>query len=196
MFHEEAEDVNQVSHYKSKLDPYINFLISQYAIENQYGWDAPVKAKSRIRQKPRRTFADPSLPAALLNLSPDRLMHDMQMFGNLFEELCLHDVRAYADALDPVIEPKIYYYADHEGLEVDIIVELSDGRWGAFEVKLSEAKIPKAESALLRLAAKIANNPAAQNPEPAFLAVLVGNARAAITLQSGVHVVPLTCLGV
>jgi predicted AAA+ superfamily ATPase len=80
--------------------------------------------------KPRRTFVDPSLPAALLNQSPERFFHEMQLFGNLFEELCLRDVRVYASAIQQMPEPSIYYYDDADGLEVDIVVELLDGRWG------------------------------------------------------------------
>jgi uncharacterized RDD family membrane protein YckC len=35
---------------------------------------------------------------------------------------------------------KIGYYHDEKGVEADIVVELSDGRWAAIEVKLSEDK--------------------------------------------------------
>ena len=61
-------------------------------------------------------------------------------------------------------------------LKVGIIIELSDGRWGAFEVKLSEQNVPEAEKSLLRLKNRVARNPAAHNRKPSFLAVLVGKA--------------------
>jgi hypothetical protein len=41
---------------------------------------------------------------------------------------------------------------------------------------------------------KIASNPAARNPEPAFLAVLTGKTDYKYTTESGVFVLPLTCL--
>ena len=122
-------------------------------------------------------------------------MTERQLFGNLFEELCLRDLRVYLSAQAGIFEPAVYYYADADGLEVDAVVELPDGRWGAFEIKLSEEKVPQAEASLLRLKSKIANNPAAQNKEPAFLAVLVGKASYARTTPNGIFVVPITCFG-
>ena len=83
-----------------------------------------------------------------------------------------------------------------DGLEVDAIIELKDGRWGAFEVKLGQNKIDAGVHALLRLRDKVMANPAARNPEPSFLAVLVGKTDYAYRTPEGVFVVPLTKLGV
>ena len=177
------------------LDPYLTFFDDQYFIEEQAGWDAPIKSRSRVRSKPKRTFADPSLPASLLSMTPERLLRDTQTFGTLFEELCLRDVRVYASAMGMIPDPAVYYYGDADGLEADIIIELPDGRWAALEVKLSEAKVPDAEKSLLRLRDKVARNPAARNPEPEFMAVLVGKATFCRRLPSGVYVVPITELG-
>ncbi len=196
VYNEEEEITADNSFYQYKLTPYINFLNDQYMLENLYGWDAPVKSKSRVRSKPKRCFADPSLPASLLSMTPERLLLEMQIFGTLFEELCIRDVRIYASAMGLMPEPKVYYYADADGLEVDIIVELGSGAWGAFEVKLNGQKIPQAQNCLLRLKNKLALNKAARNPEPSFLAVLVGKTEFAMQLPSGVYVVPITCLGV
>ena len=35
------------------------------------------------------------------------------------------------------------YYGDADGLKVDIVIDLSDGRWAAIVVKLGEDKVPK-----------------------------------------------------
>ena len=171
-----------------------------------------------MRSKPKRTFVDPSLPASLLSMTPERLLRETQVFGTLFEELCLRDVRVYCSALGTIPDAEVRYYGDADGLEVDIIVELPDGRWGAFEVKadglevdiivelpdgrwgafevkLSEEKVPAAERNLLRLRNKIARNPAARNANPSFLAVLVGKASFCRRTPNGVFVVPITELG-
>ena len=186
-------DMDQ-SIYWQVLEPYISFFKDQYFIEDQNGWDAPIKSRSRVRSKPKRTFVDPSLPAALLNQSPERLLYEMQLFGNLFEELCLRDIRIYASAMLQQPEPSIYYYADADGLEVDMIIELNDGRWGAFEIKLNEERVPEAEKNLLRLRNKVTANPAAQNREPSFLAVLVGKATFCRRTSDGIYVIPITSL--
>ena len=190
----DAEKINS-SISQQKLEPYISFLKDQYTIEDQNGWAAPIKSRSRVRTKPKRSFVDPSLPASLLGMSPERLLMEMQVFRTLFEELCVRDVRIYASALQQTPEPSVYYYSDADGLEVDIIVELTNGQWGAFEVKLSEEKVPQAEKNLLRLKEKVAANPAAHNQEPAFLAVLVGMASFCRQLPSGVYAIPITSLG-
>lgn len=48
------------------------------------------------------------------------------------------------------------YYRDEKGLEVDAVIELGDGRWGAIEIKLSEDSLSDEVSAkLLRLKEKV-----------------------------------------
>jgi len=182
------------SKWRKELEPYISFFKEQYFIEDQAGWDAPIKSRSRVRTKPRRSFADPSLPASLLGLAPERLLFDMQVFGNLFEELCLRDLRIYSSVMQITPEPMIHYYSDADNLDVDAIIELADGRWGAIEIKLSEEKVPQAENSLCRLRDKVSANPAAHNRQPSFMAVLVGKASFTRVTPSGVYVIPLTSL--
>ena len=182
------------STFRKVLEPYISFFKEQYFIEDQAGWDAPIKSRSRVRTKPKRSFADPSLPASLLGMTPERLLMDMQVFGSLFEELCLRDLRVYASAMGTTPEPQLCYYSDADGLEVDAVIELPDGRWGAIEVKLSEEKVLEAEKNLIRLRDKVAANPAAHNRQPSFMAVLVGKATFARKTANGVYVVPITAL--
>lgn len=100
----------------------------------------------------------------------------------------------YAAALQQAPEAGVFYYADSDGLEVDAVIELADGRWGALEIKLSDEKAPEAVRSLTRLANKVSSNPAALNKEPAFLAVLVGKAAFCRKTPEGVYVVPITSL--
>ena len=183
------------SQIRQALLPYLSFFDSQYFVEEQAGWDAPVKSKSRVRSKLKRTFVDPSLPASLLSMTPKRLLFEQQLLGDLFEELCLRDVRVYSSAMGLSPDPGVFYYGDADGLEVDIVIELPDGRWGAMEVKLSEDKVPKGVASLMRLRNKVMANPAAQNREPSFMAVLVRKASFKRVTPEGVYVVPITCLG-
>ena len=156
----------------STVTAYLNMLEDMYVIESLRGWDAPVRAKSRLRTKPKRYFADPSIPAAALGMGPERLLSDGQTFGLLFESLCVHDLRAYAACLPGAHPGSLRYYGDSDGLEVDAIIELRDGRWAALEVKLGEAKVPDGIRNIERLREKVASNPAARNPEPEFSAVV------------------------
>ena len=79
--------------------------------------------------------------------------------------------------------------------EVDAVIELRDGRWAGIEVKLGSNKVQNAERNLVRLKEKMAANGADHNLAPSFLMVLVGAGKYAYRTESGVYVVPVTCLG-
>lgn len=172
------------------------YFTSRFVVDELRGWEAPIKSPQRLRSRPRYDFADPSIPAALLGVDERSLLGNFQLFGQLFEQMCLRDLRVYTSALSKAKPDSLHYYRDADGLEVDAIIELRDGRWGAIEIKLGANKAEDAERSLLRLQRKIAGNPAARNPNPSFLLALVGVGQFAYKMPSGVLVVPLTCLGV
>lgn len=179
----------------STVTSYLDMLESMYVIESLHGWDAPVRAKSRLRTKPKRYFADPSIPAAALGMGPERLLSDGQKFGLLFESLCIHDLRAYAACIPGAHPGSLRYYGDSDGLEVDAIIELRDGRWAALEVKLGETKVPDGIRNIERLRQKVAANPAARNPKPAFSAVLTATSPfCRYDAEHDIYVFPITAL--
>ena len=109
----------------------------------------------RLRIKPKHYFVDPSLSAALLGVGTDRLLSDGQLFGKLFEELCLRDLKIYASCMDSALPDPVLYYKDSDNLEVDSIIELRDGRRAGIEIKLSENKVADGIDNLLRLKNKL-----------------------------------------
>lgn len=179
-----------------RTSDYVRAFEELYLIEPLGGWDAPIRSKTRLRTKPKRYFADPSLAVALLGLTPERLLEDGQLLGILFESLCMHDLAVYAQALPHAPQMPLHYYRDSDGLECDAVIELRDGRWAALEVKLGENGVEAGVRSLRRLRAKVAANPAARNPAPVFCAVLVGAGEAARYLKDeDVYVIPLGTLG-
>ena len=68
--------------------------------EDLCGWEPPMRSKARVRVRPKRYFCDPSLAAALLGATPERLLGDMQTLGMLFENLVLRDVRVFLNSID------------------------------------------------------------------------------------------------
>lgn len=93
------------------------------------------------------------------------------------------------------VDNSVHYFRDEKGLEVDLIVE-HDGRWGAIEVKLSDAKADDGARNLKALERKVLSNPSARNAAPAFLAVVVGKGGGiAYTRDDGVAVIPMAALG-
>lgn len=161
--------------------------------EELRGWEPPMRAKNRVRVKPKRYFCDPSLAATLLSANPARLLRDTQTLGMLFESLVLRDLRVFLSTY-PGIGNGIFYYRDEKGLEVDLIIEYG-GRWAGVEVKLSDTKVDDGAENLKKLRDKVLANPAAQNSEPVFLAVIVGRGSLAYTRNDGVLVIPVALLG-
>lgn len=179
----------------STITAYLEILREMYVLDELFGWDAPVRAKSRVRSKPKRYFADPSIPAAILGISPSRLLKDGQTFGLLFESLCVHDLRAYASCLEGATRDALRYYGDADGLEVDTIIELRDGRWAAIEIKMGESGVPKGVASLRRLRKKVAANPAARNPAPEFMAVVTAASPfCRYDSENDVYAFPITAL--
>ena len=178
-----------------KASAYVSALEELYVLEPIEGWDAPIRSKSRLRTKPKYYYADPSLAAWLMNVSSERLLQDGQLFGVLFESLCMHDLAVYTSVLPGAGNNSLHYYRDSDGLEVDAIIEMRDGRWAGIEIKLGENKFREGAQTLLRLKQKISLNPAAQNPEPVFLAVITGAGEfARYDKETGVYCIPLTLL--
>ena len=189
----DSESIEEVAS-RIAVEKLIDIFRERFIIEDISGWDAPVRAKSRVRVKPKRCFVDPSLPAALLGLGRERLLEDGQLFGQLFEQLCLRDLNIYASCMESALPEPVKYYRDSDNLEVDAIIELRDGRWAAIEIKLGENKVNDAVNNLLRLKNKVCINPMARNPEPSFMAVLVGNTEFCRKTPEGIYVIPCTSL--
>ena len=176
-----------------KAAAHVGALKELYVVEEVCGWDAPIRSKSRLRIKPKYYFADPSLAARMLNVTAQRILEDGQLFGVLFESLCIHELSVYASVLPGA---NVFYYKDSDGLEADAVIELRDGRWAAFEIKLGENRFREAAASLKRLKDKVALNPAAENPEPVFMAVLVGAGEyARYDKETGIYIIPITALG-
>jgi len=175
------------------IDDYLDTLKSLFLIDDLFGWEPPIRGKKHIRTKPKRYYTDPSLASSLLNTEPAALMKDMQTLGNLFETLCIRDLRVYTSVIEG-IGNQLYYYRDSTGLEVDVIMQLGDGRWAAIEIKLSDYKVDDGAEKLKQLHRKVTSNPAAKVRNPEFLAVLVGKGDTAYRRKDGVLVLPVSTL--
>jgi hypothetical protein len=130
---------------------------------------------------------DPSLAAAALRITPERLLGDLELMGHLFESMVIRDLRIYAQARDA----QVLHYKDNTDLEVDAVVEAADGVWGAFEVKLGGWRIDAAAEALLKFAARVDTR---RSGPPAVLGVITGLGLG-YTRPDGVHVIPIGALG-
>lgn len=173
------------------LDPrtisdYLQVLERLMVVEHQLAWKPHLRSKAALRQAPRRHFCDPSLAVAALGAGPDRLLRDLELLGLLFESLVIRDLRVFAQALDG----EVFHYRDNYGVEVDAIVQLRDGRWGAIEIKLSDRQVDAAAEGLLRFRNQIDQR---RSGEPAFLAVICGKGYGYLR-PDGVALIPIGAL--
>ncbi len=173
---------------KESLYSYLNALKKTFVIEDSPAWNPNLRSKTAIRTTDTRYFIDPSIAIAALGLGPDDLINDLNFMGLVFENMCIRDLRVYADALDG----NVYHYRDKTGLECDAVVHLRNGKYGLIEVKLGGDKlINEGAENLLRLAKKIDSE---KMNEPSFMMVLCGVAPFAYKREDGVYVVPISCL--
>jgi predicted AAA+ superfamily ATPase len=177
------------------LASYLDMLHQQYVINEVPGWVPPARSPKRLRVKPKRYLADPSLAVAALGMGPASLLHDWQTFGLVFENMAMRDLEVYTRALPDAGRVPLRYYRDDEGLEVDAIIELADGQWAGIEVKVSEDKVGEGVDNLRRLRGKLLRDSKARVRPPAFMAVVVGIGQYAREVEPGIYVVPLRALG-
>ena len=180
---------------EGRVRVYLDALKGMYIVEEVPGWAPPARDRKRFATKPKRYLADPSLACALLGMSPAALLDDWQTFGLVFENMAVRDLSVYARALDLLDDVPVRYYRDDSGVEADAIVQLADGRWAAFEFKVSEDKVERGVASLERMRRKVCENPRSQTRPPEFMAVITGVGEYAREVAEGIVVVPIRLLG-
>ena len=166
---------------------YLDVLDRMFLINDQLPFDPNFRSSVRVGKTVKRHLADPSLAAAAMNLTPVKLLKDLHTYGFLFEAMCERDLDVYAQSLGGTL----YHYRDLDGREIDAVLELSDGRWGAFEIKLGADQIDEAAKKLIAINKYFESRGARV---PSFLCVVCGLSSAAYLREDGVYVVPINCL--
>ena len=175
------------------FDDYVTALEKLFVIQDIDAWCPAIRSKTAIRSAPKRCFTDPSIAIAALGLNAEVLETQLKTFGFIFEQMCVRDLRAYTADFDSHIS----YYRDRYGLESDLVLHLSDGRYALIECKLGSHEIDDGAKHLLEIKRLIQehNEGEKQVPlrEPDLLITLTGGSMA-YTRPDGVKVVPLACL--
>jgi hypothetical protein len=184
-----ARDVDAVNEAlaKNTVSAYYDALTRLMVVEDQPAWAPHLRSRSRVRTSPRCHFVDPSLAVAVLRATPERLLQDLNLLGFLFESLVIRDLRVYAQACDA----EVLHYKDNTDLEVDAVVELADGRWAAFEIKLGTGEVDVGAESLKTFARRVDTRKCGP---PQALGVITGTG-VAYTRSDGVSVIPIGVLG-
>lgn len=167
------------------LDDYLDVLNRLNIIENQNAYNENYRSRERIGKAAKRHFTDPSLACALLNLTSEKLINDLNTFGFMFEALVERDLRIYMEYLNG----NLYHFRDNiTGLEVDSVLEFSDGEYALAEIKLGYGEVESAKKNLLNLY----NN---MTKKPKFMCIIVGYTDIiAKDPETGIYIVPITAL--
>lgn len=184
-----SDDVNEDNNLGTNptIYNYINALQKIFVIEDSHAWNPNLRSKAAIRTTDTRYFTDPSIAAAALGLGPNDLIDDIKTMGFFFENLCIRDLRVYADSLDGTI----YHYRDKNGLECDAVIHLKNGAYGLIEIKLGGDKaIEEGKYTLNKLAENIDYN---LMKKPSFKMVITGTGKYAYK-DGDTFIVPIGCL--
>jgi hypothetical protein len=112
---------------------YLNLLRASYVVQGLQAWSP--NFGTRLRKTEKLTLLDSGLVGFLQNANADRLIVERQLLSALLETFVLMELRkqlGWAETL-----AYLYYFRTSSGTEVDIIIESSDGRVVAIEVKSS-----------------------------------------------------------
>ena len=185
------KDINEVDNEDIDIDTvasYLNALDKLFLLDNDEPFSTNIRSSVRVKQSEKRHFADPSIACSLLNIKEeDKLINDLETFGFLFEAMVERDLKVYSDSFNA----KCYHYQDYQDKEIDSVIELENGKWCAFEIKLGANQIEKAANDLLNLKKQIENE---KGKAPSVLCVICGLTNAAYQRPDGVYVVPITAL--
>jgi len=93
----------------------------------------------------------------------------------------------YAQAVDA----RLFACRDETGLEADAVIEMPDGRWAAFEVKLGHGDVKTAAARLIKLRDRVDPRLAG---EPLALGVITATGYGYMR-EDGIAVIPIGALG-
>ncbi len=167
------------------IDDYLDVLSRLHIIENQDAYNENYRSPDRVGKSAKRHFTDPSLACACLDLSKDKIINDLKTFGFMFEALVERDLKIYMDYLDG----KIFHFRDNvTGLEVDSILEFSDGEYATVEIKLGYHQVEEAKKSLISFSSNMLK-------KPKFMCVIVGYTDViAKDPETGIYIIPITAL--
>lgn len=172
---------------RNTIAKYLRVLNRQFIFNNQMPYSPNLRSPLRVKQAEKRHFSDPAMACALLNITPEKLLNDINTFGFLFEALVERDLAVYAQSFGG----KLFHYQDYKNNEIDAVIELENGDWCAFEIKLGAKKIDEGAENLVKVCSDIEQN---GGKPPKVKCVICGLSNAAYVRPDGVFVVPITAL--
>ncbi|QVK08559.1 ATP-binding protein [Mycoplasma mycoides] len=179
-------EVDSIS--RPTLSKYLDFLNNMFLFSNLKPYSLNPRSSLRVKQQEKRYFCDPSLACALLDLTPNKIMDDLNLYGLLFEGLVIRDLKVYAQANDA----KVYHYQDYLDNELDAVIEFKNGEWCAIEIKLGLNQVEQAAKQLNKAIDAITRS---KNKPPINKCIIVGFGNLVYKRkEDGIIVIPINAL--
>ncbi|QVK02014.1 ATP-binding protein [Mycoplasma mycoides subsp. capri] len=179
-------EVDSIS--RPTLSKYLDFLSNMFLFSNLEPYSLNPRSSLRVKQQEKRYFCDPSLACALLDLTPNKIMDDLNLYGLLFEGLVIRDLKVYAQAN----EAKVYHYQDYLDNELDAVIEFKNGEWCAIEIKLGLNQVEQAAKQLNKAIDAITRS---KNKPPINKCIIVGFGNLVYKRkEDGIIVIPINAL--
>ncbi|WP_434325860.1 ATP-binding protein [Mycoplasma leachii] len=179
-------EVDSIS--RPTLSKYLDFLNNMFLFSNLESYSLNPRSSLRVKQQEKKYFCDPSLACALLDLTPNKIMSDLNLYGLLFEGLVIRDLKVYAQAN----EAKIYHYQDYLDNELDAVIEFKNGEWCAIEIKLGLNQVEQAAKQLNKAIDAITRS---KNKPPINKCIIVGFGNLVYKRkEDGIIVIPINAL--
>ena len=166
---------------------YKKVLQDLFIIYDMPAWNLNLRSSVSVRVAPTYHFVDTSIATAALGIQPLDLLSDVKSFGFFFEDFAVRDLTIYADCFDGELK----HYRDSAGREVDAILKLPNGEYGAIEIKIaSEENIASGVKSLDSFETRMINNGL---KTPAFKMVLTSHG-SCYRDKGGTYIVPINFL--
>lgn len=166
---------------------YKKTLESLFITYDMPAWNLNLRTSVTVRSAPTHHFVDTSIATSALGIKPADLLDDLKSFGFFFEDFAVRDLSVYAESLGAELK----HYRDASNLEVDAIVRLPSGEYGAVEIKLASNKnISDGIDSLNSFSKKMRDNGL---KEPLFRMILTSHGYCKKT-EEGIYIVPINLL--
>ena len=165
---------------------YKKTLEDLFIIYDMPAWNLNLRTSVAVRSAPTHHFVDTSIATSALGIKPADLLNDLRSFGFFFEDMAVRDLSIYAESFGGELK----HYRDSNDLEVDAILKLRNGEYGAIEIKIaSEKNINEGIDSLARFERKMRDS---NLKTPAFKMVLTSHG--ASFKVKDTYIVPISLL--
>lgn len=122
---------NDVGVSSATIKEWTSLLENAYIIRLLPPWSR--NQTSRVVKSPKLYFIETGLLVSLARISSPKEIGIVSMTGALFENMVI--METLKACYNSVAEPKLYFYRDNNGVEVDLILEKGQNELELFEIK-------------------------------------------------------------